>query len=278
MSLTMQTTITLNNGVKIPQLGYGTALIDDDESVTKQAILTALEIGYRNIDTAMIYNNETAVGKAVKESGIPRDRLFITSKLWTTDMRQDRQYEAFQETLDRLDMDYVDLYMIHWPVADKIIETWSVLEKIYREGRVRAIGVSNFNNHHIEKILERCDIAPAVNQCECHPKFASFEIRNYCRDHQIAFEAYYPLGQGTYTEDPVILDIAQAHGKTSAQVLLRWHLQNNTICIPKSARKERMLENCNLFDFELSGDDIARIDALDINERRCPADPDHVDF
>lgn len=278
MELTMNTTITLNNGIKMPMLGYGTALISENLEETTKTICQAIEAGYRHLDTAMIYYNEEAVGEAIRRCGIPREKLFVTTKLWTEDQRRDRQYEAFEESLSRLGLDYVDLYLIHWPVPGKVLPSWKVMERIYREGRARAIGLSNCHEHYIESILKECVIRPAVNQYEFHPRVTSVPLRAYCAANEIAFEAFYPLGHGSYLENLVLKRIADRHGKTIPQVLLRWDLQHGVIPIPKSAHQERIIENRNIYDFELTPWDMVQIDNLNQNQRIVDADPDNVDF
>lgn len=264
MRRSINTAVTLNNGVRMPQLGFGTALISEDEGKTVEVILQALAAGYRHLDTAMVYYNEKAVGKAVRQSGIPREEIFITTKMWNTDLRADRYREAFEESLEKLQMDYVDLYMIHWPVPGKYIKAWKEMEKIYAEKKARALGVSAFNAFQIEQLLMCSDIIPAVNQVECNPRFARVELYRFCRAHGIFLEAFRPLGQGAYLDDPVLAEIAEKHGKNRMQVIIRWHLQRGVIAIPKSAHAEYIRANADVFDFELDTDDMNRIAAMNI--------------
>lgn len=277
--MTFETTIELNNGVKIPQLGYGTALISESQSETVDAVLCAMELGYRHLDTASIYYNEEAVGQAVRRSGLPRGELFVTTKLWTTDMRAGREYDAFRESLSRLGLDYVDLYLIHWPVRGRYQQSWEVLERIREEGLARAIGVSNFNPHHIDDIIAMGGTIPAVNQYQLHPQMSCPELREYCRANGIVLEACQPLGQGLYVRDPALGEIGRKYGKSAVQVALRWELQHGVVTIPKSSRAERMRENCALFDFELSPEDMAAIDGMNLDRSVTPdADPETFTF
>lgn len=260
--------VELNNGLKMPQLGYGVWQVSNEAVVP--AVKKALEVGYRSIDTAMIYRNEEGVGRAVKESGIPREELFITTKLWNADQGYENALKAFDESLERLGLDYVDLYLIHWPCPDfgLYVETYKALEKIYKEGRAKAIGVSNFDIEHLEKILAECEIVPAVNQVECHPYLQQKELKEFCAKHEIKVEAYSPLMNGRdVLNDETIITIAKKYGKTPAQVILRWHLQNGTIVIPKSVTPSRIEENFQVFDFTLTEEDMNAIAGLDRNIR-----------
>lgn len=261
--------VTLNNGVNMPQLGFGVWQVPDEEATP--AVAKALEVGYTSIDTAMIYKNEAGVGKAIKESGIDREKLFITTKVWNADQGYEQTLKAFDASLERLGLDYIDLYLIHWPTPhyDQYIETYKALEKLYSDGRVRAIGVCNFDIEHLERLLDECDVTPVLNQVECHPYFAQNELKDFCAKHNIYVEAWSPLDQGgEVLTDEVVEKIAKAHGKTTAQVVLRWHLQNNTIAIPKSVTPSRIEENFDLFDFELSNEEMDAINRLDRNQRR----------
>lgn len=261
--------VTLNNGVNMPQLGFGVWQVPDEEATP--AVAKALEVGYTSIDTAMIYKNEAGVGKAIKESGIDREKLFITTKVWNADQGYEQTLKAFDASLERLGLDYIDLYLIHWPTPhyDQYIETYKALEKLYSDGRVRAIGVCNFDIEHLERLLDECDVTPVLNQVECHPYFAQNELKDFCAKHNIYVEAWSPLDQGgEILTDEVVEKIAKAHGKTTAQVVLRWHLQNNTIAIPKSVTPSRIEENFDVFDFELSDEEMDAINRLDRNQRR----------
>lgn len=261
--------VTLNNGVKMPQLGFGVWQVKN-EKVTS-AVAKALEVGYTSIDTAMIYRNEEGVGKAIKDSGIPRENLFITTKVWNSDQGYDNTLKAYEESLKRLGTDYVDLYLIHWPMPqqDKYVDTYKALEQLYKDGRVRAIGVCNFEIEHLQRLLDECEVKPVLNQVECHPYFAQNKIKDFCVKHDIFVEAWSPLDQGgEVLQDEDVKAIADAHGKTNAQVVLRWHLQNNTIVIPKSVTPSRIEENFNVFDFELSAEEVKVIDSLDRGARR----------
>ncbi|NWQ41803.1 aldo/keto reductase [Bacillus sp. EB106-08-02-XG196] len=261
--------VTLNNGVKMPQLGFGVWQVADDQAT--ETVAVALKVGYTSIDTAMIYKNEKGVGRAIAESSVPRDELFITTKVWNADQGFDKTLRAFDESLDRLGLDYVDLYLIHWPTPnfDQYVDTYKALEKLYHDGRVKAIGVCNFEVEHLERILKECDVVPVLNQVECHPYLAQNELKEYCAKHNIFVEAWSPLEQGgEVLQDEVIQSIAVSQSKTPAQVVLRWHLQNNTIVIPKSVTPSRIEENINVFDFELSANEMDQINKLNRNRRR----------
>lgn len=259
---------TLNNGVEIPQLGYGVWKIPDEEAadVVKQAI----DKGYRLIDTAKVYGNERGVGQAIAESDVPREELFVTTKVWNADQGYDNTLRAFDESLERLGLDYVDLYLVHWPAPkfDTYVETYQALEKLYKDGRVKAIGVCNFNIEHLERIFAECEVKPAVNQVEYHPYLQQSELKAFCEKHDIQLEAYSPLMNGTHVlENEVIQEIARAHDKTPGQIILRWHVQTDVVVIPKTVTPSRMEENLNVFDFELSDVDMQRISELDRGER-----------
>jgi diketogulonate reductase-like aldo/keto reductase len=267
---------TLNNGVKIPVLGLGVFKAEDGAEAYN-AVKWALETGYRHIDTASAYGNEESVGRAIKDSRVLREELFVTTKLGNGDQRAGSQYKAFKESLKRLDMDYVDLYLIHWPVKDKYIDSWKILEQIYRESSAKAIGVSNFNIHHLEDIFRICETAPAVNQSECHPYLTQDSLAGYCAEKGIAFEPWSPLGRGIVLDDPVLIEIAEKYGKDTAQVVIRWGLQKGFINIPKSTHKERIVSNSRVFDFSLTDDEEKSISALNKN-RRTGSDPDNFSF
>lgn len=268
-------TITLNNGVKMPQLGFGVFKVPEGEEAYN-AVKWALEAGYRGIDTAAVYKNEVSVGKAIKDSGIPREELFITTKVWNEDQGYEETLEAFEKSLERLKLDYVDLYLIHWPVKGKYKETWKALEKIYADKKSRAIGVSNFHIHHLEDLLETAKIVPAVDQIELHPTLSQEKLSTWLKAHDIAVESWGPLGQGSDLKNPVIVEIGEKYNKSSAQVILKWHLQHGFIVIPKSSHKERIAENLNVFDFSLSHEDMEALDKLNTNDRQG-TNPDTYD-
>ncbi|MDX3234422.1 aldo/keto reductase [Streptomyces sp. ME03-5709C] len=265
--------ITLNNGVTMPQLGFGVFQVPDAD--TKAAVTSALEAGYRSIDTAAIYGNEAGVGQALAASGIARDELFVTTKLWNGDQGYDSTLAAFDASLVKLGLDHVDLYLIHWPAPgrDTYRETWRAFERIQAEGRARAIGVSNFQPAHLQRLIDDSDVVPAVNQVELHPRLQQAGLRAFHARHGIATEAWSPLAQGAVLKDPVVTGIAGRLGRTPAQVILRWHLQLGNVVIPKSVTPERIRQNIDVFDFALTEDDITAITALDDGTRIGP-DPD----
>jgi 2,5-diketo-D-gluconate reductase A len=267
--------VMLNNGVRMPQLGFGVFQVGDDEA--SAAVATALEFGYRSIDTAALYGNEHGVGVAVRASGIPREQLFVTTKLWNADQGAGRVGPAFERSLDRLRLDYVDLYLIHWPVPSKdlFVETWRAFERLYADGRVRAIGVSNFTPPQLARLLAETEVVPAVNQIELHPGFQQSELRNFHRERGIATEAWSPLGQGAALTHPTITRLAERHGRTPAQVVLRWHVELGNVVIPKSVTPRRIEENLAVFDFALTADDAREMAELDTGHRIGP-DPDVV--
>ncbi|MFD4139803.1 aldo/keto reductase [Streptomyces sp. NPDC058572] len=270
--------LTLNNGVSMPQLGFGVWQVPDDEAA--RTVATALEAGYRSIDTAAIYGNEEGTGRAIASSGIARDELFVTTKLWNSDQGYDSTLRAFDKSLERLGLEYVDLYLIHWPVPSKdaYVDTYAALEKIHADGRAKAIGVSNFLPEHLERLIARTSVVPAVNQIELHPQLAQAASRAVHERHGITTEAWSPLGQGRgLLEVPTIVAIAQKHGRTPAQVVLRWHLQLGNVVIPKSVTPSRIQENADVFDFELDADDLAAFAALDEGRRLGP-DPATFDM
>lgn len=268
-------TLKLNNGILMPQIGLGVFKMEDGQEVGL-AIEAAFRSGYRLIDTASVYRNEEGVGRAVAYSGIPREELFITTKLWNDDQGYDNTLKAFDASLERLGMDYIDLYLIHWPNPDAGImaETWRAMEYLYEEGRTRAIGVSNFKPAHLEMLLQNARIMPAVNQIELHPMFTQLETRGYCDKKGIAVESWSPLMRaGELLEHATITGIANAHGKEPAQVVLRWHIQSGLITIPKSSTPERIESNISIYGFQLSKDEMERIDGLN-RDRRIGPDPD----
>ncbi|GGH85582.1 diketogulonate reductase-like aldo/keto reductase [Pullulanibacillus pueri] len=270
----LSTTTVLNNGVSMPIFGLGVYKAEDGEEV-KQAVEAALEAGYRLIDTASFYKNEAGVGEAIKASGIPREELFITTKVWNDQQGYESTLAAFEESRTKLGLESIDLYLIHWPIKGKYKETWRALEKLYKEGKVRAIGVSNFKAHHIEDLLSESEIVPAVNQIELHPRLTQEEDRAYCIEKGIKVEAWSPLMRGRLFDEPLLMDIAEKHGKTTAQVILRWNVQHQIITIPKSVKKQRIIENSNIFDFELTAEEMKAIDGLNQNIR-TGMDPDEV--
>jgi 2,5-diketo-D-gluconate reductase A len=270
-------TITLNNGVEIPQLGFGVYQIKPEDTV--KATTSALEIGYRHIDTAQMYGNEREVGLAVRESGIPRDEVFVTSKLNNNRLERDDILRSFDASLADLGFDQLDLFLIHWPlpaVADYVAR-WKVMEEIYTSGRVRAIGVSNFQPHHLRNLFGASDVRPAVNQVEAHPFLSQDELRAFDADHEIVTEAWAPIARGKVNEDPVIAEIAGQVGKTPAQVTLRWHIQRGDVVFPKSVTRSRVEENFAIFDFELDQSAMVAISALNRDERTGP-DPDEFNY
>jgi len=269
---------TLRNGVSMPWLGLGVLHVADGEAV-ENAVRWALETGYRHIDTAAIYGNEIGVGRAIKQSGVPRAEIFVTSKVWNRDQGYDQALAAFEVSLDRLEMDYVDLYLVHWPVEDKFKETWRALETIYDSGRARAIGVSNFLVHHLASLLEDARIVPMVDQVEFHPYLQQPDLQAFCREHQIQLEAWRPIMMGKVNDVPELVKLGQKYGKTPVQITLRWMIQRGVVVIPKSEQQARIQSNANIFDFELEAQDLALVDGLDRHER-LGADPDnfHFDF
>ncbi len=263
--------ITLNNGVEMPQLGFGVWQVPDDEAA--QAVSTALEAGYRSIDTAAIYENEEGTGQAIADSGIPREDLFVTTKLWNGDQGYDATLRAFDTSLAKLGLDHVDLYLIHWPMPSKglYVETYKAFEKLLADGRTRAIGVSNFLPEHLEHLIAETSVVPAVNQIELHPQLQQTASRAFHTQHDIATEAWSPLGSGKGLLDvPTVVAVARKHDRTPAQVVLRWHLQLGNVVIPKSVTPSRIRENLDVFDFELDGDDLAAFAALDEGKRLGP--------
>lgn len=268
-------TTKLNNGVDMPWLGYGTFKAQGRE--VEEGVSYALEIGYRSIDTAAVYKNEEEVGRAIAASGIPRSELFVTTKVWNDDQGYDTTLKAFDRSLEALKLDTVDLYLIHWPGVDKFKDTWRALERLYEEGRTRSIGVSNFQVHHLKELMKDSGTVPVLNQVELHPRLIQKELRDFCAQHDIRMEAWAPLMKGRLQDDPVIGEIAAKYGKTAAQVILRWDLQNGIVTIPKSVTKSRIKENSEIFDFELTQDELVRISALDAGER-TGSDPDKFLF
>lgn len=268
-------TTTLNNGIEMPWLGLGVFKAEEGEEVTN-AVRTALDVGYRHIDTASVYGNEEGVGRAIREHTISRDDIFVTTKLWNEDIRQGRVEAAFDASLKRLGLDHIDLYLIHWPV-EPIVETWHQMQLLLEKGKVRSIGVSNFHVHHLETLLAQADVVPAVNQMEFHPRLTYEALRQFCRDRSIQFEAWSPIMRGAVVDIPELKEIGSRHGKTPVQVTLRWDLQHQVVTIPKSTNRDRIQQNADIYDFELTPDEMATIDNLNTYERVGP-DPDHFNF
>ena len=272
----IQGTFTLHNGVEMPYFGLGVYLSKDGQEVI-DAVKWGVEAGYRHIDTASVYENEDGVGEGVKQCGITREDLFVVSKVWNTDQGYDTTLKAFDASLKRLDMEYLDLYLVHWPVAGKYKETWKALEKIYEEGRVRAIGVSNFMQHHLEDVMRDASVVPMVNQMEFHPFLVQQELIDFCKKNTIQYEAWSPMMQGRIFDMQEFKDLSKKYGKTAAQIVLRWDLQKGVITIPKSSKKERIIANADIFDFQLMEEDVQLLDKMHRGQRFGP-DPDNFDF
>lgn len=273
-------TVTLNNGIEMPTLGLGVFRVEDYQELVA-AIKTAIIEGYRSIDTASIYGNEEAVGEGIRQgiaaAGITREELFITSKIWNEDMRKGNVSEAYQESLRKIGVDYLDLYLIHWPVADYYLPTWLEMEKLYNEKQVRSIGVSNFHSHHLKELAKHSTVTPVINQVEYHPLLTQGELKTYLETHHIQMEAWSPLMNGDILNDQLIVSLSQRYQKSPAQIVLRWDLQNQVITIPKSTNHRRLIENISVFDFELTPSEMDAINGLN-QERRIGPDPDNFDF
>lgn len=272
----LQDVTTLHNGVKMPWFGLGVYKVEDGAEVM-DSVKAALKNGYRSIDTAAFYDNEEGVGTAIKESGVPREEIFITTKVWNADQGYESTLAAFEKSMKKLDIDYLDLYLIHWPVKGKYKETWKALETLYKEGRVRAIGVSNFNIHHLEDVMVDAEIKPMVNQVEYHPRLTQKELHEFCKKNNIQLEAWSPLMRGQLADNETLQEMAKKYNKSTFQVILRWDLQNEVVTIPKSIKEHRIIENADIFDFELTEDEMNKISALNENTR-VGADPDNFDF
>ncbi|HWO96842.1 MAG TPA: aldo/keto reductase [Bacillus sp. (in: firmicutes)] len=276
----LQDTTTLHNGVKMPWFGIGVFKVEEGPELVN-AVKTAIKHGYRSVDTAAIYENEEGVGKGIqeglKEAGISREELFVTSKVWNADLGYESTIAAYEKSLKKLGLEYLDLYLIHWPVEGKYKDAWRALETLYKEGRVKAIGVSNFQIHHLEDVMKDAEIKPMINQVEYHPRLTQKELQAFCQDNGIQLEAWSPLMQGRLLDNEILQEIANKHNKSVAQVILRWDLQNGVVTIPKSTKEHRIVENANVFDFKLTKEEMETIDGLNQNLRVGP-DPDHFDF
>ncbi|MED3994461.1 aldo/keto reductase [Peribacillus frigoritolerans] len=276
----LQDTTTLHNGVKMPWFGLGVFKVEEGPELVN-AVKVAIKHGYRSIDTAAIYENEEGVGQGIreglKEAGISREDLFVTSKVWNADLGYESTIAAYEKSLQKLGLEYLDLYLIHWPVEGKYKEAWRALETLYKEGKVKAIGVSNFQIRHLKDLMEDAEVKPMVNQVECHPRLTQKEVQAFCKEQGIQLEAWSPLMQGELLDNEVLQAIATKHGKSVAQVILRWDLQNGIVTIPKSTKEHRIVENSTVFDFELTEEEMNQIDGLNQNHRVGP-DPDNFDF
>jgi methylglyoxal/glyoxal reductase len=276
----LQSTTTLTNGVKMPWLGLGVFKVEEGPELV-DAVRTAIKHGYRSIDTAAIYGNEEGVGRGIREgmeeAGIDRSELFITSKVWNADLGYDETIAAFEKSLTKLGLDYLDLYLIHWPVEGKYKVAWKAIEQLYENGKIRASGVSNFQIHHLEELMKDAEIKPMINQVELHPRLTQKKLLAYCEKEDIQLEAWSPLMQGEILGNSVLKEIGEKYSKSPAQVILRWNLQNKIVTIPKSTKEARILENASLFDFELNEKEMWQIDGLNQDHRVGP-DPDNFDF
>lgn len=274
--MNLHSTKKLANGAEIPYLGLGVYKMTDRDE-TLEAIEAALDLGYRAIDTAALYYNEEEVGEAIRHSSVPREDLFVTTKVWNSDQGYDNTLRAFETSLKKLDMDYVDLYLTHWPVEHKYVDTYRAIERLYDEKLIRVTGVSNHHEHHLKTILATCNVAPMVNQIEAHPYLTQEPLRAFCEQQQIAVTAWSPLGRGKVLNDETIIRIADEYNVSPAQIILRWHLQNNVIIIPKSVTASRIKENSELYHFELTNETMQQLNALNRNER-FGQNPDNFKF
>lgn len=259
----------------MPGFGLGVYKVEDGDSVV-HAVKAAVQCGYRSIDTASFYNNEKGVGQGIRESGIPREELFITSKVWNDEQGYEETLAAFDASLQRLGLDFLDLYLIHWPVKGKYKDTWRAMERLYKAGKVRAIGVSNFHIHHLKDLLSGANVKPVVNQVEYHPHLSQIPLKTFCEQEHIQLEAWSPLKRGQLLNEPTIVEIARKYEKTPAQIILRWDIQHNVITIPKSTNETRIKENAAIFDFSLDEEDMRRLDGLHCNDR-SGTNPDSFD-
>ena len=275
MDMTIAKTITLANGVEMPRIGYGVFRMKEHD-VAYNGVTEALKAGYRAIDTAAIYQNEEAVGLAIKDSGIPREEIFVTTKVWNSDQGFDNTLRAFETSLEKLGLEYVDLYLTHWP-KPTLAETYKAIERLYEEKLIRVPGVSNHHQHHLEEVFAVANVKPMVNQFECHPSLSQDSLRAFCAQHNIAVTAWAPLGTGIVFTHPVVKKLAEKYGKTVAQIVLRWHLEIGNIAIPKSVTPERIKENLDVFNFSLQTDEVAAITALNTFHRTA-SDPDNFNF
>lgn len=276
----LKNTVTLNNGVKMPWLGLGVFRVEDSPKLV-DAVKNAIKNGYRSIDGAAIYDNEVSMGKGIAEgiqaAGISREELFITSKVWNADLGYESTIRAYETSLKKLGLDYLDLYLIHWPVEGKYKEAWRALEYLYEQGRVKAIGVSNFQVHHLENLMKDAEIKPMINQIEFHPRLSQGKVRAFCKQNDIQVEAWSPLMVGKLFDNEILKEIAHNHNKSIAQIILRWDIQNGVITIPKSTNESRIIENSQVFDFELTNEEVEKINSLNQDLRVGP-DPDNFDF
>ena len=276
MELQINSTKQLANGVEMPRIGLGVYKMTEPDIAFK-AMTSALDAGYRHIDTATVYGNEKQVGEAIRASGLKREEVFVTTKVWNTDQGYDQTLKAFETSLKLLGMDYLDLYLTHWPVKEKFVDTYKAIERLYEEKLIRATGVSNHHIHHLEAIASKANVQPMVNQIECHPRLTQFDLRTYCAEQNIAVTSWSPLARGGLLDEPTLSRISSKYGKTPAQVIVRWHLQHDLIVIPKSVTPTRIAENIDVYDFELSFEDMKNIDALNMNAR-TGTDPDNFNF
>ena len=276
VALNVHSTKTLANGIEMPRLGLGVYKMTEPD-IAIQAITASLDYGYRHIDTASLYANEKEVGEAVRASNVARNDIFITTKVWNTDQGYDQTLRAFEKSLELLGMDYVDLYLTHWPIKETFIDTYRAIERLYEEKLIRATGVANHHQHHLEAIAVKANVKPMVNQIECHPRLTQFDLREYCAEQEIAVTSWSPLARGRILEEPTLQRISSKYGKSTAQTIIRWHLQHDLIVIPKSVNPSRIAENMDVYDFELSFEDMKNIDALNLNER-TGKDPDNFSF